>query len=425
MAENRTRTVVPVIYRVFHATVQRVAVSIKNLNSNASFLIIVEEDKQVLVWVGHLCEAEDAELANTIAETVMKRDFRDAVEEPIPTVIEGEESNDTLEVMLDIFWSSTNQYFSKASATERRKELINSSVSVGLLETSDTISDFYDFQETAFAHPDSRGVVPRVTFVPIEMNTIAYVNVGDHWDVWCARAVPDSEIEKVMSFVRSTVASHLSLVDNAATRQNNVLGQYVHLIRQGEEDTLFRRPLKIFTDYEPPGKCAPRPDPAPRMRKEVDKKTQKLLAKQAAEVVNAARESKQDDEDGTVLSGPLAMETSQDGDAALAMEGARSPVIDFYSVAPVKDDHRLQSSNDDVYPMIHETVTIKDYDGIYGLDPNSVDAEMLRVVETANENPERRKMTVEEAAKNPRTLIGYQVLPPQNLFLVMWSLPCL
>eukprot|EP01032_Pedospumella_encystans_P031843 gene31843-35944_t len=282
MSEQRATNAIPAVYRVLHATVQRVAVSIKNLSSNGAFIVAVEEDKQIIVWVGSNCSSEDAELAKTIAETVVKRDFRDVGDDHIPTVVEGEESTDILEQLLDLFWTTSSIYFSKANAKDRKRELINSSVSVGLVEEGSTPGSF-EFQETAFAHPDAQGVVPRVTFVPIEMKTIAYVNVGDHWDVWCSRAVPDEEVEKVMAFVRTTVASHLAIADGAGTRQNNILAQYVKLVRQGDESTLFRRPMKIFTDYEPPGKCAPRPESSPRLHKVAsDKMKLHVLTKQAS-----------------------------------------------------------------------------------------------------------------------------------------------
>lgn len=51
----------------------------------------------------------------------------------------------------------------------------------------------------------------------------------------------------------------------------------------------------------------------------------------------------------------------------------------------------------------------KNKDGVFGIDPDSVDADMLRVVETANDNPSKRAAVVEEAERNPRTLLGYQV----------------
>ena len=74
---------------------------------------------------------------------------------------------------MDILCGSSNTYFSKFSSVDRNKEIVNSSVSVGLLERLELIPGSYDFQETAFAHPDSEGKVPRVPFAPIEIAPFA------------------------------------------------------------------------------------------------------------------------------------------------------------------------------------------------------------------------------------------------------------
>jgi hypothetical protein len=406
------RPVKPVIYRVYQSTVQRVAVSVKNLNSNASFVIVVEADHVVILWVGSDCAQEDAELAEKICETVVTRDFRmDENEDAITTIIEGQEDLDQLDNMLDLLWTTSNIYFSKNTAKDRKKPLVNSAVSVGLIEPVAWADDVYDYQETAFAYPDAKGVVPRVTFPPIEMKTIAYVNVGEHWDVWCSRAVSDEEVEKVMVFVRSTVATHLNLSDNAATKQFCILSQFVHLVRQGDEDTLFRRPLKIFTDYEPPGKCAPRPDPAPKMRREVDRKTQELLAKQAADVVKAAK---------TTVVGDLEEEdignfggNKSDANNSNINEDLTPPQpTNFWSVKLFEGNNNdtSLSSAGQTLSVPTETVVVKDKNAAYGLPVSYVIREMLLVSEAHNETPDVRRKTVDESVENPRSLIGYQVL---------------
>jgi len=405
MAEQRTTNAIPAVYRVLHATVQRVAVSIKNLSSNGAFIVAVEEDKQIIVWVGSNCSSEDAELAKTIAETVVKRDFRDNGDDHIPTVVEGEESTDVLEQLLDLFWTTSSIYFSKANAKDRKRELINSSVSVGLVEEGSTPGSF-EFQETAFAHPDPQGVVPRVTFVPIEMKNIAYVNVGDHWDVWCSRAVPDEEVEKVMAFVRSTVASHLAIADSAGTRQNNILAQYVKLVRQGDESTLFRRPMKIFTDYEPPGKCAPRPEPAQRLHKVAsDKMKLHVLTKQAS--AGAKDEEHPESSFGgdmhPVMMAPPRLETPSP--AAVRDEEEPAQPVDFWSAGPNGSSRAAGSSR----PTTYESATRRKHDGSVGFDSHSITAEMLQVIEEANDKPDVRKRVMDDATLNPKSLIGYQV----------------
>jgi len=421
-AEESRKNIHPLIYRVYRQTVQRVNVSIKNLNSHAAFLIVVEEDKQVIAWIGSQCDADDTELANNIGETILRKDFREMDEEEIPNIVEGSEPSELLEVVLDVFWSNVGVYFSKASAKDRRKPLTNSSVSVGLLEPVSWAADVYDFQETAFAHPDSHGTVPRVSFVPIEMETVAYVNIGDHWDVWFARAVPEKEIEKVMEFIRNTVANQLSLADNTFTRQNDVLAQYIFMVRQGEEGTLFRRPLKIFTDYEPPGKCAPRPEPAPRVKKgKVKAKTPSITsadAEPAVDLGGSAGADKGPLEDKAKKS--LTIDPNLPPDAPDSTSAGAAPA-NFW--APVKNE---TNPNDVVLGappafgnsvvqlgetgvLSNETVEIDDKDGLFGLDVDIITPGMLKVVETENENPEKRQATIDRSVTDPKHLIGYQV----------------
>jgi rRNA maturation protein Rpf1 len=52
---------------------------------------------------------------------------------------------------------------------------------------------------------------------------------------------------------------------------------------------------------------------------------------------------------------------------------------------------------------------LQDKDGMYGIDPGCVDSDMLRVIESAGDNPAKRLAVIEESAGNPRSLIGYQV----------------
>ena len=384
--------IVPLIYRIYCATTQRVTASVRNLNSHAAFIIIIEEEKQVIIWIGSMCSEDDSDLANNIAETIVKRDFKDMDENSISIVQEGEETADILEPMLDLFFTTVNQYYSKISAAERRKKIINSSVSVGLIEPIPHSIDTFDFLETAFAHPNSKGTVPRVTFAPIEMDTIAYINIGDYWDIWYARGVPSYEIEKVMIFVRNNVATQLNLIDNESTKRINILGQYVHLYRQGEETTLFRRPLKIFTDFEPPGKTAPRPDPAPKMKKIIDQKAMSLFLsndqnsndnnkdnnkknKDKNNFNNKEIEENKDDEDEkTVFSARLSTHHSEKNDNY--DEKSQSPSennntilqsnsVDFYNstvpkrTALVVESYDTLASNSVTYPVIHMEVVIK------------------------------------------------------------------
>ncbi|KAJ1440486.1 hypothetical protein B484DRAFT_391312, partial [Ochromonadaceae sp. CCMP2298] len=282
MAEPLQTFVNSLLYRVYKGNTQRLNTNLKSLNSHAAFLVVLEEEKLIYVWIGSLCRPEDAALTNEIGEAVLSKDFQsENDEDEIPNLLEGSEAPDLLEAMLDILWSTKELYNSKNAVKQRRLPVVNSSVSVGIIERA-AWSDTYDFQETSFAYTDSYGTLPRVTFAPISASTVAYVNTGDHWDVWFARAVPWQEIERVIIFLRNTVAEHLALPDNAFTK-TVYLPQYIVIVRQGREGTLFKQGLKLFTDFEPTSKAIMRPEPAPRMKKDKkhiveERKSAKIVA---------------------------------------------------------------------------------------------------------------------------------------------------
>ena len=403
-----------VMYRVYKGTVQRVPLSIKSLNSHAIFLVILPDERQVIGWVGTDCDSADSELARQVGNTVMMKDFLMKEQPELPLIYENNEPNKLLEIMLDLLWSSPTSYFSKLNAADRKHKLTNNSVSVGLIEKITWGEDGgYDFQETAFAHPDNLGTVPRVTFVPIEINTVAYVNTGDQWDIWIARGVETEDEQNIISFVESSVIDQLALGSSAFKK--DILSQYIKIVRQGEEHTLFRRPLKIFTDFEPPGRTAPRPEPLPKVRKERKKKAGSLQ-KRATLADDAGIAESKGGGDPSKSSG-----AGGGGD-----EDAPNPnALDFWAPPPGQGDtedgdaHNNVSLLDmgDLAPRI-DTSSKRfgggrggggDEDALTGRDVNVVTAGMLKVAEGYNINPEQRRAAVEDAARNPSSLIGYQV----------------
>lgn len=247
------------IYRMYKNSVQRVLLSIDSLNSNAAFLIIVHDEKKVFSWIGLNCDTSDIDNVNDLGVTVLKRDFFQNDILTIDMIREGEEKKHLLEVMLDLFWSNSSSYFSKLSIKSRKESITNNPVSIGIIESSTLLIDTYDFNETNFTHPDVNGKISRLSFVPIEINTIAYVNIGDHWDLWIARGVKKEDEIKVIEYLKYKIIFNLQLNDNNLIEYKDILlSQYIDIIYQGEEHVLFRRALKIFTNYEPKNKTLSR-----------------------------------------------------------------------------------------------------------------------------------------------------------------------
>ena len=244
---------------MYKNSVQRVLLSSDSLNSNAAFLIIVHDEKKVFSWIGSNCDTLDIDNVNDLGVTVLKRDFFQNDIVTIDMIREGEEKKNLLEIMLDLFWSNSSSYFSKVSIKSRKESITNNPVSVGIIESSTLLIDTYDFNETNFTHPDVNGKISRLSFVPIEINTIAYVNIGDHWDLWIARGVKKEDEMKVIEYLKHKIILNLQLNDNNLIEYKDILlSQYIDIIYQGEEHVLFRRALKIFTNYEPKNKTLSR-----------------------------------------------------------------------------------------------------------------------------------------------------------------------
>ena len=105
--------------------------------------------------------------------------------------------------------------------------------------------------ETSPFIDDSRRVGPFVSNVD--------VNIGDHWDLWIARGVKKEDEMKVIEYLKHKIILNLQLNDNNLIEYKDILlSQYIDIIYQGEEHVLFRRALKIFTNYEPKNKTLSR-----------------------------------------------------------------------------------------------------------------------------------------------------------------------
>lgn len=440
------------LYRIYKATVQRVPLEIKSLNSAAAFLILLDTEKQVILWIGCDCESTDSELAKELAKGVISKDYHERDNE-IPLIMEEAEPPQLLNAMLEIFWSNSNTYLSKSVAHQRKEKISNNSVSVGIIKKMSAFSTEYDFQETAFAHPDSTGMVPRVAFAPLEKNTTAYVNTGDQWDVWFARGVLATEQGDVLKVLESAIASNIA--PGTVAFQKEILAQYIQVIYQGDERFLFRRPLKIFTDFEPPGKTLPRPDTVKLSSNAI------AIASKAQEEERPGKEpnSVKEDKRSVLIGGnkadlipsllPPKLKSIEDDKPTkpnVSRSGrATSPrkepsvrfktAVDKPSVAKVSgldlsnllgrgSSSELQKNTpipvDDVTydnfadPKLLEKATSKANTLTTESSPthqslNVVTKDMVSLVESENIGLIARNELLQEAAKNPTSLVGWQV----------------
>lgn len=247
----------PLLYRIYCGSFQRQIPHIRSLNSHAAFLIILDEDAQVIVWVGSLCSEADRDLAVQIGKDIMLKDFGEDVKEDIPTLYEVESPDELLEAILESLGSDMISYTSKLIVSARREEIENSTISVGILTPILQNPGQFEKKEKSFAHPDTEGNVPRVDFVYIEKDTLAYVIVGNQYDLWIARGVPEDQEQFAVAFMERLI-DHEVFLDAPAVNSNSRFVPHLQVVYQGEERYAFRRPLKIFTDFEPEGRTIPK-----------------------------------------------------------------------------------------------------------------------------------------------------------------------
>lgn len=246
----------PLLYRVYKNTFQRQIVEVSSLNSHAAYLILLDDDCAVVGWVGSLCSVEDRDTALQISNEILTRDYGQANPEPISVVSENGEIDELFEAVLEALATDFETFNSKHSISERRNELTNAVISVGVLVPDANCPDGFERIERAFAHPDSEGAVPRVDFVSVEKDTIAYVVIGQQYDLWLARGVSDILQQNAISYMEKMVER--DLFEEVIGLEKSKLVQHLQVVYQGEERYAFRKPLKIFTEFEPSGKTIPR-----------------------------------------------------------------------------------------------------------------------------------------------------------------------
>lgn len=247
----------PLLFRVYCGSLQRQISSVRSFNSHAAYVVVLDEDALAAVWVGSMCSEGDRDLALHIAGEIMLQDFGEDSKNDIPTLYEAEAVDELLDALLDLLGSDSNSYSSKALIAERREDIENATISVGaLIPSNQTIGEF-EQNEKSFAHPDVEGGVPRVEFIYIERDSLAYVIVGNQYDLWIARGVPEDQQQYAVAFMERLIDR--DVFEDAPTTTNKTrFLPHLQVVYQGEERYAFRRLFKIFTEFEPVGRTAPK-----------------------------------------------------------------------------------------------------------------------------------------------------------------------
>jgi hypothetical protein len=245
----------PLLTRFYKQTAQRVKLSIESLRSDAVFLLVSDEDKEVIAWFGSESTPEDREMALFVGLEISTKDYGNEDVEEIPVILEDLERSIQLRYFLDKLWEDEATYRGKIPRTARKKPVANSPVNVYVIEK---FHESYLLKEVRRSIPNENGTVQRVSFAPVDKTTIVAVSVGDQWDLWIARGAMN-EADNVQSFLSAHIASQLEATNTY--EPGGLAGfettQNIRVVMQGCERRLFRLTFKLLTDFEPTGRTVP------------------------------------------------------------------------------------------------------------------------------------------------------------------------
>lgn len=238
-------------YRVYHATSQRMPLEISQLNSAAAYLLICDKDNRVTVWLGSTCTNSDITYAKELALEVYRRDMRNYDATEVETIIwEGEENKESelLKYMLEQCGSDEGTYRGKKTIAERKNEIENHPFSMSIMTKLPNAC--FDLLEVGYAAPNDFGIISRIPFPPIELDTIIVSNIHNQWDVWVSRGNSPTDELNALKYVSNLAAVCRGVTEDIASKD-------IRIVRQGCERVTYRRYFKVLTDFEPPGRTVP------------------------------------------------------------------------------------------------------------------------------------------------------------------------
>ena len=238
-------------YRVYHSTSQRMPLEVSQLNSAAAFLLICDKDNSVTIWLGSTCTDSDITFAKDLALEVFRRDMRNYDAMEVTTIIwEGRENEESelLKYMLQQCGSDEGTYRGKKTIAERKNEIENHPFAMSIMAKLPNAC--FDLLEVGYAAPNDFGIISRIPFPPIELDTIIVSNVHNQYDVWISRGNSPTDELNALKFI-----SNLASVNRGVTE--DVASKDIRVVRQGCERVTYRRYFKVLTDFEPPGRTVP------------------------------------------------------------------------------------------------------------------------------------------------------------------------
>lgn len=178
------------LYRCFATTSQRVPLSLSQLSSAAAYLLICDDDNQVVLWIGATCDDVDIVFARDLGLEIFRRDQRNYDAVNLAGIIwEGKEPDEP--ILLDYICgkcaSDESFYCSKKVKNARNTVPENQPISINVLNKS--TDGKFEMIEVGYQTPDDNGMIDRMPYAPIDLETIIVSSIDSQWDIWFSRGM--------------------------------------------------------------------------------------------------------------------------------------------------------------------------------------------------------------------------------------------
>jgi hypothetical protein len=235
-------TDVPILARVYAATVQRVQCDLRQFNSNAAFILSCENIRKIYVWIGNAASADDNTVAETVAFDILREDFLNVGE--LETIREDHEPLLSLEGMLAQLFMSVDDYRQQGAFRSNRVD--NCALTLSVIERKD--ENEYALRSVAHSAANRTGTVPMLPFLSVvDRKTIAVLATGNQYDIWFAEAVSRREKMAVKAFIIETAMAKVPSKQRGL--EAVTFDRSLCLVGQDRPTALFRANFTPTTRY--------------------------------------------------------------------------------------------------------------------------------------------------------------------------------
>eukprot|EP01041_Mallomonas_annulata_P010651 gene10651-22234_t len=209
-----------ILIRVLHASIQRVPSSINNLNSNASFILLDEATKKLIVWIGKFCSLIDSRLTENLGSEISNKELKiSTASSHIPIITEAQESAapaDLFSSFLKLLNSNLKEY--NQLEQNRMSHINNTEVILSILEKNE---QSFSKKDIASVTPNDKGIIHKINFNFSSMGgaAVAILVVRPFIYIWIPSGTPRNIITSSQQFISSTALSKDPLIEPLIERQ--------------------------------------------------------------------------------------------------------------------------------------------------------------------------------------------------------------